>query len=215
MDKNEVNYFILARGFFYISSNLKSYTEAGVINLHQRISRKLQHLTPCQNRQCSRRCGRDFLQWCQTCQQWREELLKANSNKNALESICWKNTESWKWPQDYRTLATLFLINVYRKKVSNINFADLSTALSLWVNCSEFLIGKNIIQKLRDMRNSHAHPSRMEVEEWELTQNFYVFSTLLHEGALSGFIDRDKALRELDMIRVSAWVDTDTVKKCF
>ena len=213
LHKKEINYFILSRGLFFIASILKDYTEAGVINLHQRISRKLQNLTPCQNKRCSKRYGRDFLQWCQTCQQWREELLEAHSDKNKFESICWNDTESWKWPQDCRTITALFLKSGYVKTVSDLNFADLSTALSLWENCNEFLIGDNIIQKLRDMRNSHAHPAKMEVEDSELTQNFLVFSTLLHERALSRFIDRDKSLRELEMIRESTDVDMGTVKQ--
>ena len=213
LHKKEINYFILSRGLFFIASTLKDYTEAGVLNLHQRISRKLQNLTPCQNKRCSKRCGRDFLQWCQTCQQWREELLEAHSDKKRFESICWKSTESWNWPQDYRTITTLFLTSGYVKTVPDLNFGDLSTALSLWENCNEFLIAPNIIQRLRGMRNSHAHPTKMEVEDSELTQNFLVFSTLLHQGALSRFIERDKSLRELDMIRVSTEVDMGTVKQ--
>ena len=213
LPEHEINYFILAKGLFFISSILKDKTEAGVKNLHERISRKLQHLTLCQSKRCSKQFGHNFEQWCSICQQWKENLLEAHSDKKRFESICWKSTESWNWPQDYRTITTLFLTGGHVKTVPYLNFADLSTALSLWENCSEFLIAPNIIQRLRGMRNSHAHPTKMEVEESELTQNFLVFSTLLHERALSGFIDRQKSLRELDMIRESTEVDIGTVKQ--
>ena len=58
--------------------------------------------------------------------------------------------QSWEWPTNHKTIATLFLTPGWVKDASEIDFKDLSTVLSLWDNCREYGISSNTVKKLRE-----------------------------------------------------------------
>ena len=207
--KEEINYFILARGLFYVASVLGQFTEKGFRRLHDRINQKLSHLEKCQKR-CSENKENDYTNWCPTCQQWRDEL--ANSHRNDL--MDWSKTRSWEWPRDFKDIVPLFARDGWHRKIKVINFTDLSTALWLWENCTEFSIDQNVIDKLRELRNGcFAHPPKMEVNDQKLKSSFNVIYSLFHTKELQNFVDINECLVDIENIQTATEIDWVTVKQ--
>jgi hypothetical protein len=64
--------------------------------------------------------------------------------------------ESWSWPIDVQNISKVFLPITWKN--DTIHLKDISTALSIWRNCSEF--PRSIvtdIKPIKELRNNFAH----------------------------------------------------------
>ena len=110
--------------------------------------------------------------------------------------------QSWSWPDGPQCIAEVFLAQGWAKNIDRIDLNDLSTALSLWNNCTIFDIQPNTLKKLREVRNSFfAHNSKLEVSDDKLKTIFMVLGVLFRDGDLTEFVDEDHCLQELDKIK--------------
>lgn len=100
------------------------------------------------------------------------------------------------------------------KKANEINFKDLSTALSLWEHCREYSVPFNLIMKLRKSRNRYfAHNFDLSVNQTKLKNIFCVLNTLFHTQAVSDYVDRNGCLHELDYIETKKHYETILLQK--
>ena len=110
--------------------------------------------------------------------------------------------QSWTWPDGPECIAEVFLAQGWAKNTAKVDLNDLSTALSLWNNCTIYDIQLNTLKKLREVRNSFfAHNSKLEVSDDKLTTIFMVLGVLFRDGDLTDFIDENKSLQDLENIK--------------
>ena len=108
---------------------------------------------------------------------------------------------SWTWSDGPEFIAEVFLVQGWAKDVAKVNIEDLSTALGLWDNCTEYDIQINTLKKLREVRNFVAHNPKSEVSDDKLKTYFMVFGVLFHDADLKDFMDKNKCLQDLDEIK--------------
>ena len=108
---------------------------------------------------------------------------------------------SWTWSDGPEFIAEVFLVQGWAKDVAKVNIEDLSTALGLCDNCTEYGIQLNTLKKLREVRNFVAHNPKSEVSDDKLKTYFMVFGVLFHDADLKDFVDKNKCLQDLDEIK--------------
>ncbi|XP_060560037.1 uncharacterized protein LOC132720068 [Ruditapes philippinarum] len=173
--KDYENYKSVDTALSLIGQCLEPYTVQILQSVHDKIKQKLAGY-----HQCNQRCSEHYHyhRWCPTCSAWRTELTKFLQNPGA--KIKWRNMKSWSWPIDVQNISEVFLPISWKNNA--IHLKDISTALSIWTNCSEFPLSIVLdINPIKELRNdfAHKHKSSQKIGAVE-TENIFItmFDTL-------------------------------------
>ena len=178
--KEKWNFLKLAECLALVACTLKKYTETIVTQEHIRIREKFTGQPTCRNK-CSLRLVKHDM-WCDTCKNWKHELLSLVRHKDKLKTITWRKLKSWKWPEEPLWIVPIFLNNNHVKDISEIDLTDLTTALCIWDNCKVYRISQNVINKLRKNRNKYfGHNSKVKVTDIKMKNVCCVINTMFAE----------------------------------
>ncbi|XP_053388519.1 uncharacterized protein LOC128551644 [Mercenaria mercenaria] len=195
--KEYKNYNSVNTALSLIGQCLEPYTKQKLESVHNKIKQKLGGLQPC-TRQCSKKVRLN--RWCPTCSAWKKEL--ESFLKNPGNRLNWWKMESWNWPQNAVNIANVFLL----LNAANINLNDLSTAVNIWSNCTEFPDSiVNDIEPIRKLRNRivHNHSATQRITDRDKTNMFInIFNTILNvpdvKAAISMYNELVQMLQDLE-----------------
>ncbi|XP_045172623.2 uncharacterized protein LOC123534430 isoform X2 [Mercenaria mercenaria] len=170
--KEYKNYNSVNTALSLIGQCLEPYTKQRLESVHNQITKKLGGPQPC-NRQCSRNAH--YNRWCPTCSAWKKELESFLKNPRKIN---WWKMESWNWPLNAVNIAEVFMPLTWN--AGNIHLKDLSTAVNIWSNCTEFPGSiVNDIKPIRQLRNVHNHTDTQRITDGDKTNMFItIFNTL-------------------------------------
>ncbi|XP_052808003.1 uncharacterized protein LOC128236910 [Mya arenaria] len=197
-NKRKRNHFSCSIVTDKVFKHVGSFTESKLTDVHGKISQTLGVQRACID-QCSQQYKNDFRSWCQTCKDWRTELLKYHLYP---QNIIWSKLKSWEWPIDPTHIAEVFMIQDFDK--TNPNLQDVTVSFNIWKRCIEFprsLIP--IADAVRKCRNKLCH-NIMDCDDNLKTKTFTTIKTLVRHNDFSQHIgianiaDLSEHIRDLE-----------------
>lgn len=191
------NYVTLIVALKYTNEGLKDVVKRSMKDLYEKIYNKCHRLQPCTDN-CTAVHGNTTKNWCSTCKIWRKETSLFMINKGHANTVNWKLFDSKDWMQCHEMSAVNQIANIFVHKCKQPKkpTGDFTNMISLFENCSYFVIERNkrILEDFRKVRNQHfAHNAKFALDESDLKYCLKSLCALLDQP----FCRADKKCKEM------------------
>lgn len=151
---------------------------------------------------CSRKFGKSFIKWCETCKYWKSELQPLNRYSTHWDQIKWNKIDSIDFPQSIEEIANVFVRDFHAVRQGVLS--DFNALMSLIRNSTLFNISITEIDDILRIRNSYcAHNYSAELHEPERNICLNVFVRFLKNPEINCTESGKDALHCIEILRLS------------
>lgn len=151
---------------------------------------------------CSRKFGKSFIKWCETCKYWKSELQPFNRHLTHWDQIKWHKIDSIDFPQSIEEIANIFVKDFHAVRQGVLS--DFNALMSLIRNSTLFNISITEIDDILRIRNSYcAHNYSAELHEPERNICLNVFVRFLKNPEINCTESGKDALHCIEILRLS------------
>ncbi|XP_033741918.1 uncharacterized protein CXorf38-like [Pecten maximus] len=156
------NWHEVSVGISTTTHGMVDYLKDTLTNLHSSIK-----LGPCAglgkcNDNCSIRSW-DLSDWCPTCTEWRNQILKHHRYNTKEDQIHWSNVNSSEWPESVNEMVKMY--GPYWWKGTPHYTSDLAVSIHILNNCNAFSIPVEVCQAVRGVRQGRLHINKLEKDK--------------------------------------------------
>lgn len=193
------NYVSVLLGLRYIVNGLQDFVTDKLRNKQMEIKQKCT-LGRCQLN-CSRKFGKSFSRWCDTCKHWKLELHPLNRFFTHWDHIKWNKIDSIDFSQSFEEMGTVFVRDLYPFRRGVLK--DFGALLSLIRNATLFNINSQTIDEMLRIRNSYcAHNYSAELHEQDKNICLDVFVRFLKIPEINFTKSGKNALHCIETLRL-------------
>lgn len=144
------NYISVLIGLSVTVDGLQEYVKTSLQTLLKEIQDRHKAKPRC-SKNCSRKFGQKFKDWCNTCSAWKYDL--EGHKRNDYQKTFWKGIDSLDWSKSFEEVGKVYLKDIY--PMLHGTFHDLGSILSLFRNCSIFKIDIQVVKDVGQYRNNY------------------------------------------------------------
>lgn len=191
------NYISVYIGLSVTVDGLQGYVKTSLQTLLKEIQERHKAIPLC-NKNCSRtNCGRKFGNWCAACLAWKCDLER--HKRNNYHRTIWESIDSIDWSNSFEEVGKVYLKDIY--PTSHGTFHDLGSILSLFRNCSIFIINIQVVKDVGKYRNDYyAHNFSLGVSTVDKLKCLNCFAQLFRESEIMKTNDGKLALNKLEQL---------------
>ncbi|VDI83508.1 Hypothetical predicted protein [Mytilus galloprovincialis] len=204
------NYVSVLLGLRYMVNGLQDFITEKLRFKQMEIEQKYT-LGRCQLN-CSRKFGKSFAKWCDTCKHWKLELHLLNRYSKHWDYIKWNKIDSIDFPQSFEEMGKVFVKEFY--SVRHGVLKDFSALLSLIRNATLFNVNSQTIDEMLRIRNSYcAHNYSAELHEQDKNICLNVFVRFLKMPEINCTKSGKNALHCIETLRLCHGLPENILQK--